>query len=641
MRTGWRLPSRFDPKTRLAGLVAFLGGCIYALQSLFHATRLTSMLDEGAYLYKGLLFASGLYRPFQDFGPWTNKAPLAFLIPGFFQDLLGAGLRTGRYVAVGFSLLALLGLWVTTRRLGGKWWAAAVVWGMALNPFTIKLYSQAISQGLVACLLIWMLALTLGEGRRTWQLLLGATLAVAIVLTRQNMVMVLPLLFLYIFWQHGRKMGWLALAAGLGVFILGHALYWPNILRLWLSWLPEDLTPFLDFLRRTNTGIPAYISLNTQLNRLLAFLQAFRYNFLVLAGLLLALLLWPDMKTWKKQRHFRTAVFLAGLLITLLAMHAWASLWKDYCNFCFSGYIGFFGMLAPLLLVVTADSWQHKPVFLRQSLIVGVVMGLFTGIGYGSFEEIGYSLRDRFIALMNIHLPRTRDFFNTWKFMPGTVTLEGLLENKLGIVIDYFRDIEIYRRILPAVAGFLAGLIFLLLVHLLLNILKKKLRVQVRYAVLLMVMFVVTGSLLAPSRVLGGGNYAYDCDLDSLSAYEQTGQVLADMIPAGSRVYWDVDSSAVSLLLYLPDIRIAPQQINGKFAFFVGGDTRELLRGGEWNDQAAALWLDQADVIVVEEPAIDTGWQEIVASGFEHRTVANPVEACNGEAVLNIYRKVP
>jgi hypothetical protein len=322
-------------------------------------------------------------------------------------------------------------------------------------------------------------------------------------------------------------------------------------------------------------------------------------------------------------------------------MHAWASLWKDYCTYCFSGYIGFFGMLSPLLLVVMADSLQKKPGLLRQSAIVGVVLALFTGIGYGSFEEIGYLLRDRFIEIMNINLPRTKDFFSTWKFMPGTVTLQGLLENKLGIVIDYFRDIEIYRRILPAVAGLLTGLIFLLLVRFLLNVLKKRQHFQVRYAALLMVVFVVAGSLLAPSRVLGGGDYAYDCDIDSLSAYEQTGRVLADMIPAGSRVYWDVDSSATSLLLYLPDVRIAPQQINGKFAYFVGGDTQDILRGGEWNDQAAAQWLEQADVIVVEKPALETGWQKIVASGFEHLTVANPVEACNAEAVLNIYRKVP
>ena len=641
MRNGWQLKRMIAPKTRLAGGLAFLGGCVYAIQSVIYAFRLTSLLDEGAYLYKGYLFVSGFYRPFQEFGPWTNKAPLAFLIPGFFQDLLGQGLRSGRFVAVGISLLTLLGLWLTARRLGGGWWAAAVVWGMALNPFTIKLYSQAVSQGLVACMLIWVLALTLGEGRRTWQVLLGTFLAAAMVLTRQNMILVLPLLILYIFWQHGKKMGWQALLIGSGVFILGHVLYWPNIMYMWLSWLPAKLTPFLDFLRLADKGLPGFVSLNTQVNRLLAFLQAFRNNFLILTGLLLVFLLWPGLKKWKKHQHFRTAVFLVVLLIGLLGMHAWASLWKDYCIYCFSVYIGFFGVLSPLLLVVMADSLQMKPGFLRQSVIVMSVMALFTGIGYGSFEEIGYRLREVFIDIMNINLPRTRDFFSTWKFQPGTVTLKGLLENKLGIVIDYFSDIEIYRRILPAVAGFMIGLLFLLLVRLLLNMLKKKLHVRVHYATLVMVLFVIIGSMLAPGRVLGGGNYVYDCDQDSLAAYEKAGQQLADLIPAGSQVYWDVSSSAVSLLLYLPQVQIQPQQINGIYAYHIGGITQDLLRVGQWNDQAAAQWLEQADVIVMEEPGVYAGWRSVVSSGYEQMTIANPVETCSRATVLNIYRKVP
>ncbi len=641
MPIGWQLKRMFEPKFRLVGVLAFLGGCVYTIQSVIYALRLTSMLDEGAYLYKGYLFVSGLYRPFQDFGPWTNKGPLAFLIPGFFQDLLGQGLCSARFVAVFISLLALLGLWVTARRLGGGWWAAAVVWGMALNPFTIKLYSQAISQGLVECMLIWMLALTLGEGRRAWHVLLGTFLAALLIFTRQNMILVLPLLILYIFWQHGKKMGWLALLTGLGVFVLGHAIYWPNIMFIWLSWLPEKLTPFLDFLRLTDQGHPGYVSITTQIDRLLAFLQAFRYNFLVLAGLILTLLLWPDLKEWKKHRHFRTAVFLVVLLIGLLGMHAWASLWKDYCNYCFSVYIGFFGMLTSLLLVVMAGSLQKKPGLLRSSAIVLIVMGLFTGIGYGSFEEIGYQLREVFMKVMNINMPRTKDFFSTWKFLTGTVTLQGFLENKFGIVIDYFKGIETYRRILPAVAGFLTGLLFLLMVRMLVNVLKKRLHVHFHYATLLIVLFVLVGSLLAPSRVLGGGNYIYDCDQNSLAAYEKTGQQLSGFIPAGSQVYWDVSSSAVSLLLYLPGIRIQPQQINGKYAYYVGGDTQDLLRVGLWNDEAAAQWLELADFIVIEEPGIETGWQKVVSSGYEHTSIANPVGSCNGETVINIFRKVP
>src|SRR5690349_6501325 len=84
----------------LPGLVALIGGLVYLWQSILLAHTTPSNLDEGAYLYKGLLFAEGLYRPFQPYGVWTNKAPLAFLIPGYFQVLFEPGLRAGRYLAV-------------------------------------------------------------------------------------------------------------------------------------------------------------------------------------------------------------------------------------------------------------------------------------------------------------------------------------------------------------------------------------------------------------------------------------------------------------------------------------------------------------------------------------------------------------
>ena len=128
MRNGWQLKQIFAPKTRLAGVLALLGACVYAIQSYIYAFRLTSMLDEGAYLYKGYLFVSGLYRPFQDFGPWTNKAPLAFLIPGYFPKPVWAGFALCSFCGCGHQPAGIAGTvadsalffpgWVADFRIG-------------------------------------------------------------------------------------------------------------------------------------------------------------------------------------------------------------------------------------------------------------------------------------------------------------------------------------------------------------------------------------------------------------------------------------------------------------------------------------------------------------------------------------------
>ena len=78
-----------------------------------------SVLDEGAYLYKGFLFVSGQYRIYQDYGPWGNHMPLSFYIPGVVQTLFGPSLAVGRYFAWLLGALTLLGLWVLAWEASG------------------------------------------------------------------------------------------------------------------------------------------------------------------------------------------------------------------------------------------------------------------------------------------------------------------------------------------------------------------------------------------------------------------------------------------------------------------------------------------------------------------------------------------
>ena len=119
-------------------VVAALGALLYLIQAVIYAHTSVPGLDEGAYLLKGLLYLRGTYVPFEPYGPLTNKAPFAFLIPGFAQFLFGAGLRTGRYFSIFLGMLTLLGTWITARRWAGKWAAAATVWVFAASSMVIK-----------------------------------------------------------------------------------------------------------------------------------------------------------------------------------------------------------------------------------------------------------------------------------------------------------------------------------------------------------------------------------------------------------------------------------------------------------------------------------------------------------------------
>jgi hypothetical protein len=172
-----------------------------------------SVLDDGRTV-KGLLFAQGLYRPFQDFGPLTNHMPLAFFVPGWVEMIWDEGIRSGRFYALTLGLVMLFLLWRTCRRVGNPAWSALAVWGVALNASLVKIYSQAISQVLVITLIMGMLFLGLGSGRKLWQTTLAAVLAGALWMTRINLLAVLPLFIVYLWLSHGRRVGIPAIAGG-------------------------------------------------------------------------------------------------------------------------------------------------------------------------------------------------------------------------------------------------------------------------------------------------------------------------------------------------------------------------------------------------------------------------------------------
>lgn len=321
----------------LPDLLAFSGSLIYVILAVQNAFTRTSFLYEGLYLFKGWLFASGQFQPFADYGPWTNQMPLSYYIPGVVQTLFGPGLRAGRYFAILLGILMILALWLVTRRLANRWWAAGIVWALALNIASIKIYSLAISEVVVACLFAWMLYFILGEDRPTWQIVVGSILSVAIFLVRINMVPLIGLVVLYVFWQHGQRKGWIALGVVGSVFLLSHVLYWPGILKIWATWLPDGLTLFLNPFRLTSeTGkwvtsaaLPDFIE------RILYFFLSFRLHLLSLGGAVFVWLLWPGgVSRWKSPAQFKTAVFLSVSLLLFLIMHMLAAFFFGFCISC-------------------------------------------------------------------------------------------------------------------------------------------------------------------------------------------------------------------------------------------------------------------------------------------------------------------
>lgn len=566
-----------ERKFPLIEIITLLGVVLYVARSLYFANSAPSIGDEGAYLFKGLMFARGEYRPFQDYGFWTNKAPLAFLIPGYVQDWFGAGLRTARYFAVLVSVLMLLGVWITTNRLTGRNWAALAVWVFALSDPQIATYSQALSQGLVACLMSWMLVCTLGGNRPLWQLALGSVLSVLAVMTRQNMIIVPPILILYIFWQYGWKAGWLTMALGIFVFVAFHAMYWPGILQIWSSWLPSAVTPFLDDFRIFGSSSGTFSG-----SDLLAQWQAFAIgitdHFFIVCGFVACLLLWVRKVSWKDPGQYKSAVFLGVLYLSLFLMHMWGSLFNDFCALCFTSYQMFFSLTGLLFVLVVfsngvSDSKYRFPLLATILVLFCAIVGLNY---YAAWS-------DRLLDF--IHLPRARALLSNGKI--DFASLREVLTYSLHMAPD------VQKRVAAALGGAFVGGGLLALAWVF-----HRQALAGKYARNLAVVsaFMIAGVILPVFD-----NYRRaptECSVNFLTYYEQAGKSLAEITPPNSLVYWKGSGRQLALLLYIDDLRYFPPQISAGAGHLIG-ESEHLLKFGLYNDELDLQWKESADLYFI------------------------------------------
>jgi len=445
------------------------------------------------------------------------------------------------------------------------------------------------------------------------------------VMTRINLAPVLPLLIVYVFWQQGVKAGLAATLAGGAVFVGIHAYYWPGIMQMWSRF--DDILPFLGSWRVSIDNSPMAWHPNPSFgSRILSFWRGVMGQFTALVGVLATLLCWPRKDEWKSRSDLRGALFLLVLFIILLAMHYWAALIKSYCVSCFPGYVAFFSEIGVLLLILTAPIWRRQMPVWYQALIAGLALIVFTGIGLGSFETLGEQLT-------GLSLPHWLAGSASGK----AVSLGAVLTNKFGV------EDKILRRILPIGLGAGVGFLTLGLAYIVQRYARRRPTAtgpKSAYGYWVIVCTLVVGAVLTPTPLVGGAVYAYDCTGDVIASYEAVGKRLAESIPPGASVYWDGGLSVIPLL-YLPEIKIYPAQINGDYSFRLGESLAPLERYGMWNQRLANQWASEADFILVEAGNY-TGWLKLfIQSGaYQELKPTPPTAPCRGDSQIRIFKKV-
>ena len=599
----------------LPSVLTITGFLAYILRAIAIARTKTSFLDEGLYLYKGYLFVTGQQIPFADYGVWTNHAILSFLIPGYIQKWFGPGLETGRYFMILLSLFTLLGLWLFARRWGNAWWGAGAVWVMALNPAEIKIHTLAISEGTVAALLVWIVVLVVGAERPLWQVLLGAALTAPLVLTRENMAFVPPILLLYIFWQHGWKTGLLASLCAAALFLAGNAFYFPNNLKFWAMRAPDSIFTFL-----RNWQMPADVrgteilepEESTLSRMILYFWLIFRLHFVSLVSALVVWLLLPFHAIGALSERMRAVILLSVLLFVLYIAHVQAAFFGEFCISCILLYVGYFDFLGLMMLVIAAPLLLKQLTPFRQAVVFVVIALLILGIGFSSYEDLSSDFAKAMIERLD-----------------GTYLWGALIH-----YIDQPSHLLLFR----VTFVLLVSVLVIVVGAIVLGVLRRRFTGG-RLGILALNLFLILGLILSPTKVLGAGSDFFDCaGEDVFASYKKAGDELSQVIEPGSKIYWE--GRLLAIFLYLPDVKIYPPQMNHVHSYFIGGDADTLLRFSQWNDELARQWLAEADYILVQNTEKVYLTDEMLESGEYVKVTSAPrAEKCRWQSVIQVYRR--
>ena len=94
-------------------------------------------------------------------------------------------------------------------------------------------------------------------------------------------------------------------------------------------------------------------------------------------------------------------------------------------------------------------------------------------------------------------------------------------------------------------------------------------------------------------------------------------------------------------MIYVPQARIFPPQINDGYTFHIGGDPDVLYYFSHWNSELDSRWRVEADIFIIEAKRYTT-WKDFLTPE-DFQEFAKPIDSpsCNEGAELRIFQRLP
>ena len=204
---------------------------VVALVQAWGMTRFPAPIDdEGTYMAQA--WAVQVHHRLAHYTYWYDHPPLGWMVLalwGWVRRPLryaGASIDSGRQAMLAVGLVSSGLLYVLARRLGlRRWAAAAAVLLFAASPLAVPYHRMVLLDNLAVPWLLAAFGLALSPQRRLWAAAGSGLCFAAAVLSKETVLVLLPILALQL-WAHGdRHTRRFALTAFLAAFVLVGGIY--------------------------------------------------------------------------------------------------------------------------------------------------------------------------------------------------------------------------------------------------------------------------------------------------------------------------------------------------------------------------------------------------------------------------------
>lgn len=546
----------------------------FALESFYFAFTTLPNFDEQLYLFKGYQLAIGATHFLEPFSYWWNKMVGSFAFWGWVQLVAGKGLFAPRLAIAFLNIGAGWFMQDIAKRSLKSSARLILIILMVLTFPMVSNWSVANSQVLINFLLVLYLWILSKPNLSLISIIGLAVVSAAMVLTRENMIFIIPPTIIYLFFRVGfkRTLAWLGLVSTIGG--LWFVRNYPNDILLLTRFVPSIVLPDFNL----------YQAFTLEQNAVEAFelvktLRAISYTLRMAPihywGAVTGsfTVLFAIRKTKPENCHY--FAYLALLFWFLFLPHVWVTQSLGYCAYCLATYSGFFISIGALLFVFSLENAEF----------IGPKNGRLS-------EKVALWLFAILYFLVPMISRSMASIAEDTGWNRGLIWLAQALTNKFQFTPSEFR--QVWLVFFAIVVGTFAFILFEFSVNFI-----RRIYPDIRVGVNSLLVFIFVISSL--SSLFIGKNVA-KCRANVVDWARLTSSEITRSLPNEPTIYLNGEWAALPLLYLNQPYEVFKPQLNSNFSYSAEIADERVQRFGLWNELLARKWRSEANVFLFDRP---------------------------------------